>query len=136
MKCQANCARCCGPLICSDTDSDRIARYVAEHGIEARDNGPLECPFVGEDRGCLIYPARPVVCRLYGRIDGLPCQNGACKPMNAKKARRKLDQAGPPTTILHVEFGVVPWTPEAALAEAKRLGVDRTLVDRVTMGGA
>jgi hypothetical protein len=27
-------------------------------------------------RGCLVYPARPLICRLFGRVEWLPCPLG------------------------------------------------------------
>jgi Fe-S-cluster containining protein len=32
----------------------------------------MRCPYLKNDR-CLIYPVRPIVCRLQGNVKDLPC---------------------------------------------------------------
>ena len=53
---------------------------MEEHDIEKRNFTSLfdKCPYF-QDRSCLIYPVRPLVCRLMGLTDLMPCPN-ACKP--------------------------------------------------------
>lgn len=43
-----------------------------------------------ERRQCAIYPARPLVCRLFGHAEWLPCPIGRI-PSPAKEARRLLE---------------------------------------------
>jgi len=67
------CGDCCGPVPANDDEYAKIKAYSAEHGIKANlDNPGLQCPYlsVGE---CLVYPVRPLICRVYGYIETLPC---------------------------------------------------------------
>ncbi len=43
---------------------DRIRRLLT-HTQER----PRQCPFLGEGRGCTIYPVRPLICRTYAVLD-------------------------------------------------------------------
>jgi len=55
----------------------RIAEYVRheEPAERAREllghtqERPGQCPFLGADRGCTIYPVRPLICRTYAVLD-------------------------------------------------------------------
>jgi len=41
------------------------------------ENTYTACLFLDLDTGlCLIYPARPLICRLFGRVTHLPCPEG------------------------------------------------------------
>ena len=49
------------------------------------ERGVHACPLLTEDGRCSEYARRPLICRLWGVADGLPCPHG-CKP-----ARRVRD---------------------------------------------
>lgn len=40
-------------------------------------NGP--CPHLSASHRCSVYEHRPIICRVFGAADGLPCPHG-CKP--------------------------------------------------------
>lgn len=47
-----------------------------------RDNRPLarfRCTMLGDDGRCTVYDLRPMICRMYGVVEGLECYRG-CKP--------------------------------------------------------
>jgi len=81
------CGQCCGPWYCSPSEWKRIQEYSRKRGIT--DPGKLSladaCPYFKTETGCLIYPVRPLVCRMFGRVPGLKC------PHNA--GRKKLSKA-------------------------------------------
>ncbi len=61
------------------------ARMVARHGkvpgvrtVDDRDGKPW-CPILTVDKKCEHYDQRPVICRLWGVVEGMPCVHG-CKP--------------------------------------------------------
>ena len=42
-------------------------------------------------RGCLVYPARPLICRLFGRVEWLPCPLG--RPLEMIRSGLEVIQA-------------------------------------------
>lgn len=60
----SRCGGCCGRVIpLTEEDADRLRAYVGSHGVRPnRDAG--SCPFLSGD-GCMVYEARPIMCRLY-----------------------------------------------------------------------
>lgn len=63
------CGECCSRFLpLSEHDIQAIRDYVASHGIEQvleRSDIDLFCPYLTEERECLIYEARPDICRAY-----------------------------------------------------------------------
>lgn len=55
------------------------------------------CRFLDLDSGrCLVYEARPLICRLFGHVEWLPCPTGAIKSKwvggpDAMRARAAID---------------------------------------------
>lgn len=88
LKCVRGCTECCGdptkpikegylpftPLFWSKIEAENIRRYLKEKGIKERVvKNPLEpCPYI-ENGKCLIYPVRPLMCRLFGVVEDLKC---------------------------------------------------------------
>lgn len=52
-------------------------------------DGCLTCPMLDSNKRCKIYDKRPLVCRLYGVVEGMECRFG-CKP----KTRYLTDKEG------------------------------------------
>jgi Fe-S-cluster containining protein len=83
MTCKPGCHDCCGPVPFSKEEQKRIGHLRAITS--------LTCPYLGET-GCEIYEERPVMCRLFGVVEDLPCPHG-CAPkvlMKPKEAREVL----------------------------------------------
>ncbi len=63
------CGECCSRFLpLSEHDIQAVKEYVAAHDIEQipeRSDIDLFCPYLTDDRECLIYEARPDVCRAY-----------------------------------------------------------------------
>lgn len=72
--CQGLCYDSCGPIDLSRREKDRIER-AAGHPLGI--NG-LTCNMLTEGR-CTVYEGRPMICRMWGVTEGLPCPYG-CKP--------------------------------------------------------
>lgn len=80
LKCPALCCRMAGYVEVSRNDISRLAKYLgltvpefeAKHIVEKTRRGSKRikagydsCQFLGEDRTCTVYPARPKDCRGY-----------------------------------------------------------------------
>lgn len=79
--------RCTTGVQMSRTEYEAVQEYVAEHREEVErvaaqdktldlgDDVTIQmCRFRDMERGrCAIYPARPLVCRLLGHVEWLPC---------------------------------------------------------------
>lgn len=64
-------------------DPDRALRVLEQNKTVAwfEDITVESCLFHDVARGgCLVYPARPLVCRLFGRVEWLPCPLGKGLP--------------------------------------------------------
>lgn len=90
-KCQ-QCHQCCGPIIWFKPEEILIKEYMNDHNLtpivwttEEFKRHQMKCPYL-EQHTCLIYPVRPIVCRLQGVISDLPCRITAnAQPMNKDK---------------------------------------------------
>ena len=90
----ARCGRCCGPIGFTVLEEKNIEKYLEDEGIDVsacvvgRTKDQVfafttdhKCPFL-KDNECIIYPVRPIVCRIFGVIRGgreLPCKKTVCK---------------------------------------------------------
>ena len=71
--CIVGCHDCCGPVTASSEEMDRLpVKTEAEHETALAN---LSCPHLGE-HGCEVYSERPLICRLFGTTQTLPCPNG------------------------------------------------------------
>ena len=64
-----NCGKCCGPVPIVEEERRRIEKFLKKHPsirVKIKQKGPsLDCVFRDEEKGCLIYSARPKICRAY-----------------------------------------------------------------------
>jgi hypothetical protein len=85
--CQGKCANACGAIDMSVAEHGRIVelgylipRMTEELAQRWRDDEPLHCPALNRQTlRCEVYEARPMICRLWGVADSMPCPHG-CKP--------------------------------------------------------
>jgi Fe-S-cluster containining protein len=80
--CDGRCWTSCGPLDMSDRERQRIRQ--AGHRItpwrEAQAwRETYYCEALTAEKRCAVYEMRPLVCRLWGAVEGLPCVYG-CRP--------------------------------------------------------
>jgi len=90
------CGRCCGPHYVSEREQAEIDRYLAERDMPKRAFESIydKCPYY-EDNSCLIYPVRPLVCRLMGLTELMPCPSGVVpdRKISKEEAVRMLEDA-------------------------------------------
>jgi Fe-S-cluster containining protein len=74
-----NCQECCGPINWSLAEDIVIREYMERYGIEyvrwsVKDyiKNNFKCPYA-KNGVCVIYPVRPLVCRLFGHTEKLKC---------------------------------------------------------------
>ena len=75
------CHKCCGPIIWFEPEELLIRDYLEKNKIkrivwtkEEFEKNHMRCPYIIDDR-CIIYPVRPIVCRLQGEISELKCKS-------------------------------------------------------------
>ncbi|KYK21766.1 hypothetical protein AYK24_03145 [Thermoplasmatales archaeon SG8-52-4] len=74
-----HCHKCCGPIFWFELEDILIREYMLKNKIkrilwtrEEFEKNNIKCPYLKKDR-CIIYPVRPIVCRLQGNIPELRC---------------------------------------------------------------
>ena len=90
-KCK-HCHQCCGPIIWFEPEEILIKDYLQKNKIkrilwskEEFERNKMKCPYLIDDR-CVIYPVRPIVCRLQSNISQLKCKiSNGNKLMSQKK---------------------------------------------------
>jgi hypothetical protein len=88
MKCE-RCGACCGPSYANKKEYERIKQYMKEHGIRPVKHDSLKCPLY-QNNACAVYPVRPVLCRLFGHSERLPCKQGNNVNVPDRKVRKLL----------------------------------------------
>jgi len=68
-KCKNGCFLCCGSQIILPIEAININRFLKTNGIKRRKTQLISdyCPYLKNSR-CVIYPVRPVMCRLFGVV--------------------------------------------------------------------
>ena len=62
----AKCGECCSNLLpLAQSEVERIIEYVKTHQINISKPKNGSCPFLSKEKRCLVYEARPLVCRLF-----------------------------------------------------------------------
>lgn len=80
--CDGRCWTSCGPVGMSDRERQRIRRAGYRITPYQQAMAKIEryyCEALTGDRRCAVYDLRPLVCRLWGAVEGLPCVYG-CRP--------------------------------------------------------
>jgi len=73
--CQGLCQDCCGPLGMAYVEWIRIKRASPLRLAEAKQ---VVCPLLKRGK-CTVYASRPMICRLWGVTENMPCPWG-CRP--------------------------------------------------------
>lgn len=76
LDCKGLCHTSCGPTPFSMLEG-RIAEAESGRRFEVGDD--LMCKYLTEDKKCSIYDVRPMMCRVWGAAEMLPCVYG-CQP--------------------------------------------------------
>jgi len=80
--CPDNCGKCCGLIFPSLAELRNIKEWCSSHHVEYKDFNMvvgLDCPYLGENKECFIYPVRPFLCRIMGVSIAIPCPIGKCQ---------------------------------------------------------
>lgn len=72
--CKGLCADACGPVPVTPREAQRM---IAAGG-KRRGGDDLTCPYLADGQ-CTVYDVRPLICRMYGAMEGLTCPHG-CAP--------------------------------------------------------
>ena len=75
-----NCGECCYMVMASESEIENIKKYIRKNPDVLKKTGKrlsLKCMFRDDkEKKCLIYPVRPLVCRLMGVTKGMECSQG------------------------------------------------------------
>ena len=75
LACQGLCTEACGPLGLSQLEFVQIQRATPLRLAEGKTTA---CPLLKRGR-CTVYATRPMLCRLWGVVENMPCVWG-CRP--------------------------------------------------------
>jgi hypothetical protein len=118
--CKGLCHDSCGVVPMSAFEWARlVARHGKEPGVRLVDpaDGKPWCPFLTAARRCEHHAERPLLCRLWGTTEGMPCPHG-CRPVRyltdeeAYGLLREADEAGGGPTSRQIRVITGPLTPE------------------------
>lgn len=80
--CRGLCSDSCGPIDMSIEERRRIAAHgvnippAADALTAIREGRPVaDCPALDDGR-CTVYDDRPLICRLWGAVESMPCPHG------------------------------------------------------------
>jgi len=99
MKCEEGCGRCCGIVPATETEYQRVIRYAKEHDVNPQDQG-ITCPWYQENK-CSVYAVRPIICRLFGHVEAMPCPQGHNVSIPEREAVRMIRSNGKCGRVLH-----------------------------------
>jgi len=87
-ECVEGCHDCCGPVTTSSEEMSRLpVKTDAEHEAALNE---WNCVHLGP-KGCTVYGERPLICRVFGTTEKMPCPNGRRpKQMIDPKAERLI----------------------------------------------
>lgn len=93
---------------------DRVLRQEKQVPIPGTEETYTACEFRDVERGrCLIYPARPTICRLFGHVEWLPCPISKVEKIVPSAVELMQAYAGEPckTFAQWAAEDDVPWPP-------------------------
>ena len=95
--CDRRCWTSCGPVGMSDREGQRIRRAGVRITPYEQAMAKVErfwCEALTGDKRCAVYDMRPMICRLWGAVESLPCRlQTACRVRD-----QQINNAFPPTT--------------------------------------
>jgi Fe-S-cluster containining protein len=80
--CDGRCWTSCGPIDMSDRERQRIRAAgvrITPYDQAMASAGRFWCDALTGDKRCAVYELRPLICRMWGAVEGLPCVYG-CVP--------------------------------------------------------
>jgi Fe-S-cluster containining protein len=86
LDCKGLCYTACGIIECSTREHERIKQVggvqiptMAEFLARDRAGETITCPALSAVGRCTVYEVRPMICRVWGSAEGMPCPYG-CMP--------------------------------------------------------
>lgn len=76
VQCKGLCVDSCGPIDMSVRERQDI-EAAAGHSCRTGEDGL--CNMLGDDGRCTVYDLRPMICRMWGAVESMPCMFG-CVP--------------------------------------------------------
>lgn len=78
--------KCAGAIPMWWDEAEALQSAARAAGVAFSVNAPLDdwqpCPFLDRSsRLCKVYAVRPLVCRLFGQVEWLPCPTGQAQPL-------------------------------------------------------
>ena len=101
LPCSSCTAMCCGPVPIYEGRLQQIHEHLRampeseRRRLAKQDRDELDCGFLDKDTyRCTIYPARPWVCEVFGRVAGLECPkvSGLVQPIPAIVEERQFEE--------------------------------------------
>lgn len=89
LDCKGLCHTSCGVIEASVRERERMQEagvrlpYLDEFLEMDRAGLEISCPALTEDKRCGVYEVRPMICRLWGTTDSMPCPYG-CEPVDGE----------------------------------------------------
>jgi hypothetical protein len=80
--CQGKCQGACGPIAASRREMRHFEKQTGERfpdAVAILKSGDLSCPLLNPIGQCSVYRDRPLICRLWGVVEAMPCRFG-CVP--------------------------------------------------------
>lgn len=80
--CDGRCWTSCGPVDMSDRERQRIraaGTRITPYRQALASSERFWCDALSGDKRCAVYDLRPLVCRLWGAVESMPCVYG-CTP--------------------------------------------------------
>lgn len=99
MQCDPNCGECCGIVLCTQQEFDRVVAYAERHSIEPIRQGST-CPFYQGGK-CAVYEVRPFPCKMFGHVPGMNCPRGYNSNITKAMEDRLLEAYPEPRVFLH-----------------------------------
>jgi len=91
------CGDCCGVIPATGSEIAAIRKYISDKPTikklaEKQSNDMLNCPFLDKEQNqCIIYPKRPMICRLMGVDKYCKCKYGNSASINGMLFMKDLD---------------------------------------------
>jgi hypothetical protein len=84
LECKGLCQESCGPIAMSKAELEHI---TAKYGSAPMWDDTFTCKALVGGK-CSIYEDRPLICRLWGTVGGMPCKWG-CVPKGGRISDKK-----------------------------------------------
>lgn len=97
INCKGLCHASCGPIAASDREIDHFEKTTGKSfpdALKVLSSTEMRCPHLNVLNRCNVYQNRPLICRLWGIAEEMPCIFG-CAPervLSRKEAYFLMDQ--------------------------------------------